>query len=364
MAKRKIADLEPWILITACERFLQGGSAPEAAKWFTAYMQERGRPEVFTREDIWPMMFEARKQGYIVLRAPREEQLQEDIARFYGYLENDDTIEVVKAEGFPAIDLVAERAAKRAVELIKKVGETKQSYSSEKKAVHLGLGAGFTTLNIVRHLAHDLRAERCLPDLVVHALTSGFKVDEPEIAPVSFFRSFDNLGVNVRYVGLFATAVVESAEYSSEIRNPGVAEAFARRDQIDIVITSLASAKDEHGDLNQFLEHRPADIALLNQYRWVGDVQYRPYSEEGPLPQDASIRAVTLFELSELIALAKVPNKYILVVSGPCGQCHRSRADALRPLLRVPELKVWTHVVMDRKTAESLLPPEQRTRKS
>ena len=147
--------------------------------------------------------------------------------------------------------------------------------------VHLGLGAGFTTMKIARHLAHELRAEENLPKLVFHALTSGFRVEQPRTAPISFFGLFDNLKTKVQYVGLFARPVVKRDDYADEIENPGAVEAFQRRKEIDIVVTSLARAKDEHGDLNMFLQHEKSDIEQLMADGWVGDVMYRPYSRPG-----------------------------------------------------------------------------------
>jgi hypothetical protein len=87
----------------------------------------------------------------------------------------------------------------------------------------------------------------------------------------------------------------------------------------------------------------------------VGDVQYRPFSQQGPLTQEASIRAATLFDLPELVTLAQTPHKYVIVVAGPCGQCGRTRTDTLYPLLTVPSLKVWTHLIVDFPTAHELL---------
>ena len=87
----------------------------------------------------------------------------------------------------------------------------------------------------------------------------------------------------------------------------------------------------------------------------IGDVQYCPYSRHGPLVQEPPMRVVTLFELMELVALAQTPQKYVLVVAGPCGRCGRTRTQALQPLLSVPSLAVWTHLVMDLETAQELV---------
>jgi hypothetical protein len=84
-------------------------------------------------------------------------------------------------------------------------------------------------------------------------------------------------------------------------------------------------------------------------------VQHLPYSDEEPITEPVGNRAVTLFELRDLVNLAKTPDRSVLLVAAACGVCQRSRADALVPLLRSPALKVWTHLVTDIPTARELL---------
>ena len=38
---------------------------------------------------------------------------------------------------------------------------------------------------------------------------------------------------------------------------------------------------------------------------WKGDVQFRPYTAHGPLIDECPVRAVTLFELPELVEMAR-----------------------------------------------------------
>ena len=82
---------------------------------------------------------------------------------------------------------------------------------------------------------------------------------------------------------------------------------------------------------------------------------YRPFSLRGPITRDTKIRAVTLFELAELVQSATDPKKAVILVSGPCGSCDRPRDDALLPLLTVPSLDVWSHLVTDDETAGKCL---------
>ena len=118
---------------------------------------------------------------------------------------------------------------------------------------------------------------------------------------------------------------------------------------------ALASRKDSHGDLNTFLRDEKQGQQLLRRHKWVGDVAYRPYSAKGPILQSTPTRAVTLFELSELVALSRQQDKHVVLASGPCRRCGRTREDALLPLLKNRQLKLWTHLVMDLGTAENLI---------
>jgi hypothetical protein len=127
---------------------------------------------------------------------------------------------------------------------------------------------------MAHHLAALLRTEATLPTLVLHALSTGFRVDQPHIAPVAFFSLFDALSPKVGYVGLFAPAIVSSQHYDAVKREPGVAESFAAAGDIDVILTSLASASDEHGALNQFLADHAGDVEGLKQAGWIGDLRH------------------------------------------------------------------------------------------
>jgi len=138
--------------------------------------------------------------------------------------------------------------------------------------------------------------------------------------------------------------------------SPGVREAFEEGSKIDIVITSLASRTDEHGLFNEFLRMGPAKgVRALVDAGWVGDVQWRPYSNEGPLTLDTGTRPVTLFELEDLVDMAMTPNKHVILIAGPCAVCGNNRSAALTPLMQQRNLRVFNHLITDSATAEALL---------
>ena len=48
------------------------------------------------------------------------------------------------------------------------------------------------------------------------------------------------------------------------------------------------------------------------------------------LPGD--LRAVTLYELDDLVRIADQKNKHVILIARQCGACKRTCAEALRPL--------------------------------
>jgi hypothetical protein len=89
----------------------------------------------------------------------------------------------------------------------------------------------------------------------------------------------------------------------------------------------------------------------------ISSVQYRPYTENGPIYEEEKsneLRACTLFELSEFVEMVK-RGKHVILIARQCGVCGMTRARGLRPLLTRAELKVWSHIVMDLASAKDLL---------
>jgi len=331
------------------------GAAAAVADWLR---EKRNRGDL-TREKIYPLFWEAARRNFFFLEPPREQHLAARIADRYDvpqYFQDDQTVQVVNARGPDAPRHVTSAGADLVLSLIKKLGQ-------KKKTVHLALGAGLSAMMVAKRLARRLYSDLKCPKLVLHALSAGgFLVEKPEKAPITYFGYFDGVLANVECVGLFSETVVPSSEYQRVRNSPGVAKSFERAEEVDIVITSFASAKDGHGMLGQFLEYLIAEEGLepeamkkMQEADWVGDVQFRPYSSEGPVIDSCPVRAVTLFELSDLVARAQMEDKYVVLLAGPCGECGRLKTDALLPLLTQPNLRVWSHLVTDLDTASELL---------
>jgi len=348
----QVRDFKDSVLVEIGDRFFRLDESPRE---IAAGINEDKETEwelaaPLTREQIYPLLREAQRRGFFVLLPPLDGALQDAVAREYGLPAQ--RLHLVPVRGNGALEIVAERAADLIVKLIREVAGTKER-------VHIGLGAGGTMTQVAQKLANRLRALTDLPKLALHALSSGFNVERPETAPVSFFSCFHGVAPDLKCFGLFAPAMVATADYEREIRRRGVAASFEEADEIDIVVTALAWQKDDDGELRHYIEDKP-ELKQMQDQGWVGDVLYRPFSEQGPLRHEASVKAVSLFELDELVERAQRKGKHVVLVAAPCAYCGERKGPALLPLLKRPELRVWSEVVMDIPTAEYVLAPPSK----
>ena len=301
-----------------------------------------------TRETVYPLVGEAIDRDYFFLMAPLHLRFTEDLSAFYG--NESRQIRVVNAPDASTREYVCRDAARLIADMIMELGK-------KKERVHLGLGGGYTVRQVVSELVRLLRNQALLPALAVHVVSSGFSVVKPNSAPITFLALFENIPADIRYFGLFAPPAVKTEDYADVKRLAGVAESFAAAREIDILITSIASAEDEDGALNQFaaVHKKGFKRSALKREKWVGDLQYLPYSEKGPIHVDVGKRAVTLLEWSRLKRSVEQDGTQVVVVAPPCATCNRPKTDALWPLLARKSLAVWTHMVMDTQTAQELM---------
>ncbi|MFC1596939.1 sugar-binding domain-containing protein [Planctomycetota bacterium] len=331
------------------------GAAAAVAEW----LQEKKRRKDLTREKVYPFFREAVRRGFLVLRPPRNEDLTQRIRDTYhiGHSAGDDrSVQVIDVIRDEAIQHVTSAGADVVLSLVEKIGRKKQP-------VHIGLGGGYSAMMVARALASKVRSEPKCPSLVLHALSAGgFLVDKPQRSPMTYFSYFDDALTDVEFVGLFSPTVASYEDYDLVKDTPGVQDAFERAREIDIVVTSFARAQDEHGMLRQLIAYLtrkgrlpPDTIQDALAEGWVGDVQFRPFDSEGPMLGRSPARAVTLFELEDLVKMAKTDGKYVVLLARPCGECGQLKTEALRPLLTKPKLQLWTHLVLDVDTAGALL---------
>ena len=191
-------DIDDSLLLSVCQDFLDGKSVKEMLERFNARAVEP-----IKRENVYSMLREARKRGYFDVHPPANHTLQQRIIDSFRLEKG--RVTVLRARGMDAIDPVAEETARVILRLIHEVGAIR-------RRVHIGLGGGTSVMRVARKLAALLSREASIPDLSLHALTSGFDVNKPQTAPVMFFGFFDQLPANIKYVGLFAQAVVKQQE--------------------------------------------------------------------------------------------------------------------------------------------------------
>lgn len=307
------------------------------------------RERELTREAIYPLMAEAVRRRFLRLVPPVHQQLEDKVIARYPSLETS-TLRVVETAGPHDNAKVAAVAAELALDHLVEVVKAKK-----KPGVGLGLGPGRATLDFCRAFGELLAGYPEPVKLRLVAISAGCPANVPEYASISFFNLFPPHVVESK-VGLFAETLVPLKGFDDIKQRAGVKEAFAARESIDLVVTSMGDVQDEHDLLSMFLRQSGQDVDRLRADGWIGNVQYRPYSRIGPVKERPSdLRAVTLFELEDLARVAGQKNKHVILIARQCGICGRTRAEALQPLLSNANLKVFSTLVLDAATARELL---------
>ncbi len=342
-------ELRDRLLTPVFDRLMWGYTTDEIAEQIAELVNYKRTPVILNRNLIYRLARYAWMTGQIFAFPEPHEVLARDVAG----LSNLGDIQVVPDRGGLVENPVAEAGAKMVHGLIKETARKREG------PVHVGFGIGQSTRRLARVLARMMRADRKSPDLVVHALTTGHSVWDPLETPISFFSYFAESGFSeAKFVGLFAEPLVPVEDYADALRSQIVQEAFERRSELDVVVTSLASSADEHGHLYQYLARfvDPEAPRRLLERGWVGDQQLRPYSATEPLEITEGMKPITLFEIEDLVAFARQRGKHVVLLCSPCGKCGRVKDDALVPMLTSPKLHIWNHLLVDELTAEAVFP--------
>ncbi len=334
------------IVFRVATLFFEGMSTAKIA----AQVNQEMRPEKpLTREGIYPLLREAYKLGLLTLTAPVEEGLATRVAEEFRVDRRH--ITVVRTPNQYLNEYVAERAARVTLDLMSKMAE------DIGKEIGLGLGPGRATLDFSRYFSRLLEFNTGVRPIRLYAISAGCPAEYPEYSSISFFNLFPESRIAGR-IGLFAESVVRCSEFEEIKKRPGVAEAFEckERGDVHVVVTSMGDFHDDHDLLSMFLERASGNRALPRDRGWIGNVQYRPYTQEGPAQEeDDDWRAVTLFEIPDFVAMAKSKEHHVVLIARQCARCGTTRAATLRPLLENPKLRVWSELVMDEATARDLL---------
>lgn len=299
-----------------------------------------------TREMVYPILAQAKKLGYVRLEPPLQNDLAARVADSFG-LDLDD-ISVVATPGRQSNQYVAAAAARRVFDQI-------VQRTNPKRPVTLGLGPGRATLDFSRELGLLIRSANQPVRIRLVAISAGCPPHQPQYASSTFFNLFPSEAVE-DFVGFFAETLVKKKNFEKLQKEPGIKEVFREHEVIDLVVTSMGDFEDEHDLLRDFLCQGNMTIEDIRRKGWIGNVQYRAYSSrdyvvEGP----NDYRATTLFELTDFYTMAREKKRDVVLIARQCGACGMTRARALRPLLTVPRLKVWSKLVMDVATARDLL---------
>jgi hypothetical protein len=317
----------------------------------------RKRQVDLTRYRIYKIVRQAIDRHFVQLHAPRAVVLRNQLFERYPLDADRHDIRVVDVAD-DVNDMVAQETADTALQLILKLAKRNQQEAEEQgttaEPVGIGLGAGYSSLAVVTHLARMVNGLPDPPRLRLHALTA--TIAETKISPVTFFSLFRS--DRNEYVDLPTTATVPCRGYEAlKSQDVNIRHAFALRDRVQLIITSLGAADDEHGTLRRYIDFRQ-DHPELRESGLVGDVQYLPYGKTGPidLTDNPGWRAVTLFDWPDLLRFAADRRNYLVLCAAPCRRCGHYKTNALLPLLE--HIRVWTHLVIDRATAQQLLPAE------
>ena len=339
----KVKDLDDAKVFQCCHEFLGKPGRPSPTEVARILTREWGLKVDVKHTDIYPIVAEGVSRDLVRLQARPSARCTEELVRRFGHAK--ESIHVLAARGESAIPAVADAAADHILKLILRLGDSKQR-------VHIGFVGGRTVMAVAHKLAANMRRAERLPKLALHAVCSGFDALHPETAPISFFGYFKDVPADVEYVGLFAPPVVDAKDYERVKNGRGVVESFRKAEEIHLVVTSLSAAADRHGPLKDLQD--VSEVRLGGLHSAVGDVSYCPYSNEGPILLDSGPRAMTLFQISDLVELAARRDKHVVLVASPCPapDCGRLRADALLPLLANPKLKLWSSLFLDEETAE------------
>ncbi len=333
-------------------------------------LKERFDRQDLTRERIYPLIWEAIRRKFVVMNAPIEENLSRQLIEKFDLAQHleatNGAITVVNVVGNITSQHVGEAAADRIVNLIDKVRKEKEARAiangedPENVKVHLGLGAGFTAMTLADRLS--TRFSAATPKLMLHALTpGGYYFQKQQNSPTSYFQRFFDKQFDVECQGMFAPPIVEVENYERLRANPSLRASFTLRDEIDILVTSLATSNDPHGLVRQYFTHLHENryieedaVKTLDAQGWIGDVLFQPYSATQAI-HPKTLRTVALFNFKELVDFSKRPDKHVVVIGAPCGECHASKASAVLPLLKEPSMRLWNQLFIDRVAAIKLL---------
>ena len=310
---------------------------------------EFGENLELTRESLYPLVEEAVRRGHVRLTPPVSRAFRDKLVQKFPALAGA-KVNVVETTGPADNAKVAAIAADKAFTALLRLAKTKGG-----SPVGLGLGPGRATLEFCRFLSARLKLLDEELRLRLVAITAGAPATMVENAPSSFLHLFPEHLVESK-IGLFAEPLVRAGDFPGLAGHTGIKQAFAAKNDIDIIVTAMGDFDDPHDLLSLFLRDSGQDLDALRRRGWLGNVQYRPFTANGPVHEaPGDLRAVTVFELADLVKRANDRSKEVILMARQCGVCGRAHTAALHALLTNANLRVFSRLVLDRTSAVAVL---------
>jgi len=353
-------DLDPsglspmQILSTVCGLFCKGKTASEIVQ-----IMKTDHNVIMSREKPYQYISQAASKGWIHFDAPRDHEIREKLEDSYPWLKGN--VEVVHTA---ILDDVARRAAKMLLGLICQHHQK----NPQRNEVHVGISGGYSIRRLGQALGDLLQtATAQLPrQIYFHGLVTGSHF-EPLAEPVAIFPYIDReerAAVQTNFVALQAPAIVHKEAIEGLMDLEPTREAHERVKEIDIFVTSGALWEHEHSVLWRYMTQSPQSVKVLEAAGVVADLLWQPIGPKGPIEEETDIRALTLVELRELTEFIH-QGKSVLLLLGPCAQCHQSKALILQTLLDLdPAHRLISHVVTDSLAAAMVTKEVERRRMS
>lgn len=292
------------------------------------------------RQKILRIVREAGKTEWLRFVPPIDYGLARQLGDKFGFLSN---VIVVPTNRFEDVAL---RAGEHLLKILCTCSEQRRN-----ARVHVGFAGGYSMRSVALALAELLQdPSRNFPQkLVLHALVTGFQVAEPKTDPNAFFSCFLDGAIRsqIECVGFHSVPIVPPDRMNEIEDLPVIREAFERRNQIDVIVTSASRYTQQctHSQLYNVLNRPPP-----SGYRC--DLLWQPLGDDGPLI-DPNGAAVTLFKLRELPDFIE-RNKRVLLVLGPCAKCNQLKSDVLKSIL-LAKPPLITDLVIDSRSAADVL---------
>lgn len=340
--KRNAASLSDRdIMALACDYFC--GEGLQATEIQRRLLKDHGVE--ITREEAYKLIRNGAKRGWFRFSPPQSYSMHRRLqGDRYPWLQGISVVQTARLES------VAHEGARMLLKLLQ------QHYAG--KEVHIGFSGGYALRTLAQRFARLLREPTPhLPKKIIfHAVVAGFDVYDPTTDPNAFFTYFVNdpaMQVGTSFVGLHAPAMVET-ELLPRLRDlAGIAEAYKHADEIEILVTSASCWKDEHSMLRKYMKLADESEEQLEREGCVGDMLWQPISRNGPIEPKTVIRAMSIIDLSEVSEFVARKN-HVLLVAGPCGECHAPRSEVLKAILD-QEQQLITHLVVDSRCGSELV---------